>query len=501
MLVCILLAAAALRMPHLGGPLDEPHAWRQADTAQFARAFYEEGFDLLRPSVCWLGPHKTLALEFPLPEAVTALLYRVAGGEHLPIARAVTLAFFLGAAAYLFLIVRVLFDHRVAGAAAAVFCLLPVGFYYSRAIHVDPAALMFAHATVYHALRALDGGSARHFAGAAVWAVLAALVKVPYVFYFALPLAVYAAQRFDARRFAWLALAGVPAVLAVLAWRHHALAVNATVPDWSFIPRFQEDFAKHVGGASRWFFGEPGMRGDVEAWGVLAHRYRASIAGPVGTLLSVLGIAVLPLAARRWGWRPVTFVLAWAAGVLLYVVVFMGLNVIHDYYQLPMLAAIAVLSAITLEVLRAESARVIRGWAWAILAATLVVTGAHAMRAAERRYYVVDAPRIEAAAIVREQTPADALVIAAVSGSDRADDPRVLYRAHRYGWSVAAGDLTPEVIAAMRPLGATHLVVVLRDKAPPGLADIQRMLPAREYDLSRAPWRALLFDLRGSGAR
>src|SRR5437773_2375836 len=83
-LPAILVGAALLRLAHMGGPIDEPNAWRQADTAQYARAFFEDGIDLLRPSVCWLGPHRTLALEFPLPEAITALGYGAIGRESLP---------------------------------------------------------------------------------------------------------------------------------------------------------------------------------------------------------------------------------------------------------------------------------------------------------------------------------------------------------------------------------------------------------------------------------
>jgi len=53
------------RIQHLIGPIDDPHSWRQCDTAQYAYAFYQNGTDLLRPSVCWMGNHKTVILEFP----------------------------------------------------------------------------------------------------------------------------------------------------------------------------------------------------------------------------------------------------------------------------------------------------------------------------------------------------------------------------------------------------------------------------------------------------
>src|SRR5262249_15000452 len=70
------LALLALRVPHLTGELTDPHAWRQCDTVHFALDFYRRGFDLLHPAVCWLGAHRTILLNFPLSEAITALLYR-----------------------------------------------------------------------------------------------------------------------------------------------------------------------------------------------------------------------------------------------------------------------------------------------------------------------------------------------------------------------------------------------------------------------------------------
>ena len=235
-LVALLLAAVALRLPHLGGPIDEPHAWRQAETAQYARSFHEDGIDLLRPSVCWLGPHKTLVEEFPLPEALMALGYRLTGGENLVLARLVTLAFYLGATLYLFLLVRLLFDAAVGALALVVFSVLPLGLFYSRGVHVDPAVLCFVHAAVFHAVRAHEQGRGRDFAAAALWALPACLIKAPYALPFALPIGALMLTRRRPRRAVALVLAAVPAVLGFLAWRYHSAVVNGAVPDWSFIP-------------------------------------------------------------------------------------------------------------------------------------------------------------------------------------------------------------------------------------------------------------------------
>src|SRR5437867_284100 len=137
-----LLAAAALvalRIPHLRGPLDDPHSWRQCDTAYYSLDFFRRGIDLLHPSVCWLGAHRTLIFEFPLPEALSALLYRTFGPDPLW-DRLVSLGFFLIATFYLFAFARLVASRRVAWLCAVAYLALPLGPFYSRAAHVDFAA-------------------------------------------------------------------------------------------------------------------------------------------------------------------------------------------------------------------------------------------------------------------------------------------------------------------------------------------------------------------------
>ena len=51
----LIVALLALRLPHLAGPVDDPHSWRQSDTAYYALSLYRDGFDLLQPRICWSG--------------------------------------------------------------------------------------------------------------------------------------------------------------------------------------------------------------------------------------------------------------------------------------------------------------------------------------------------------------------------------------------------------------------------------------------------------------
>ncbi|MFN8396716.1 MAG: hypothetical protein U0176_18975 [Bacteroidia bacterium] len=73
------LLLVGLRFLHMGPELDDPHLWRQSDTANYIRDFYLNGVDLLHPSVCWMGGHKTVIFEFPLPEAIAAWVHKLFG--------------------------------------------------------------------------------------------------------------------------------------------------------------------------------------------------------------------------------------------------------------------------------------------------------------------------------------------------------------------------------------------------------------------------------------
>ena len=114
----------AWRFLHFGPEIDAPHDWRQCDTAWYIRDFYKNGVDLLHPAVCWMGARDTLALEFPLPEAVVAWFYR-AFGESIPLARLIFLGFFAGAAAYFFRIAHFILGRPLARLATLVYLAAP----------------------------------------------------------------------------------------------------------------------------------------------------------------------------------------------------------------------------------------------------------------------------------------------------------------------------------------------------------------------------------------
>lgn len=451
----------ATRLPHLGGAIDDPHAWRQADTAQYAREFFRHGIDLLHPAVNWMGGYKTVVFEFPLPEAIMALAYHVFG-EQLPVARLITLLFFSGSALYLFLIVRTYSKERFAYTATCVYALLPLSQFYSRAIHIDFAAVFFAHAMAFHLLRAFKAPRLLDIGLAISAAILGFLIKAPYLFYFALPLLVVALQGNIRRNLSLLATCFLAALAAFYAWRQHTEAINGAAPDWSFLPRYTR-----MVNMDAWYYGPLRMRGDAEVWSRLWGRISHDVGSKAGIWMAVIGLIVaLVITGKRQtpGMWPMW---AWAAGVAAYLLIFFNLNYIHDYYQIPLLAVFAIFIAMAINAPYCLFRERHSLWGHSAALLLFMLFAGNALAYANSHYYKRDALREEAGRIVAQHTPPNALIIAASDiGYVDCRDPRLLYASDRIGWSLANGDLTASITARLQQLGASHLVILQDSKLP-----------------------------------
>ncbi|MCE5230063.1 glycosyltransferase family 39 protein [bacterium] len=487
-ILLLILALAVMRAPHLSGPLDTPNTFRQADVAQCALDFYRNGIDLMHPRVCWLGDRGTIIFDFPIVEAIMAVAYRAAGGENLTLARLVHLAFFLAAAVYLFLLAREFFDDRIALTAAAIYGVLPLSLGYSRAVHVDFAAVACAHAMAFHFVAGYGRDRPLHFIAAAIAATLAFLIKVPYAFYFALPAVVVVAFRFKPRMIGWMLPAIILPLVSFALWRAHAHAVNATAPDWWQIPGY-----KKLVDMNGWYYGPFALRFDPQSWRVLGRRFLFDVATPVGAPLFILGLIGSASAARQYGRRAV--IVAWTlfAGVVLYVLIFFNLNRVHDYYQIPLLAPVALFIALALDRIACWAAPHAGGGARAVPPLGCVLIAIASWMYAESRYYHPDAMQNEIARIVESSTPPDALWVASWDGATQFE-PRMLYPSHRNGWSVRASLLTPEAVEVYRKLGAS-LLVVASTNPPANVVQLIERFGGRTMELKARPWKAVVVRL------
>ncbi len=480
-----LLAAAALialRIPHLVGPLVDPHSWRQCDTVHTSLDFYHRGLDVLHPAVCWLGAHRTILLNFPLAEAITSLVYRVFGPDPMW-DRIVQLGFFILSAVWLHALAAHLAGTRTARLTTLAYLALPLGQFFSRVPHIEFSVLAFVNGALYYANLACTRRSTAAAVAAAACGVLAALVKAPYLGTTAFALIVLMVATWSLSNLLRLALAyGVPAVV-FLFWRDYVDRVNATVPDWYFLP----DFYKEVNPLWR-YTGTLAERQDIRNWIKLAKRVVYEIATPLGCLFALAAPmwagrvapgAVAPIGdSAGAGRRPDArwFAIAWLAGCLLYLLVFFRLNAWHNYYQTPFLAPTALLIALGVDALWDRLPRLGRVPLTGIALAAFLVTAA--WLPSRIGYDQVDWLRTEAGPVIAARVPESQLVVAGDFNTLPPTDPRLLFRAGREGWPMRVHEITAERLEKLRPYGA-RWVVVLTDPQHPDVQPPAFLEPIR----------------------
>ena len=167
------------------------------------------------------------------------------------------------------------------------------------------------------------------------------------------------------------------------------------------------------------------------AWWILFNRGIFEVAGLAGIPLLCIGL---------WQVRKLDhfrFLQIWILALILGVLIFFHKNVVHNYYQLPLLAPVAILIALGWRNLSAS--RPIRACGLFGL-----VAGVNFIYA-ELNYYKLPHDEIEIASLIRKHTPDSALVVVTYGQMD-CRNPKILYRARRRGWSVEEAALKPEVI-------------------------------------------------------
>jgi Dolichyl-phosphate-mannose-protein mannosyltransferase len=458
------LVLLATRVPHLRGPLTDPHSWRQCDTVHFALDFYRRGFDLMHPAVCWLGAYRTNALNFPLSEAITALLYRAFGPDPMW-DRIVALSFFVLSACWLHGIAARLATRRLAALTTLAYLALPLGQYFSRVPHIEFPVLACVNGTLYYTLRASAERSARWMVAATACAAMAAAIKGPYLGTIGLPLLLIVVAAPTLANAARVAIPLVAAAISFEWWRHHVDSVNAGVPDWSFLPGFY----KEVNPLWR-YIGTLAQRADARSWIKISKRLIFEVATPPGVVLSMFALwrsphgsaaaAASDAGGARHDKLPSAHAVAfgWFAGCVGLALVFFPLSVEHNYYQLPFLAPTALLIALGADALWSRLRPVAGVPAAGVLFAVFVVFALWAPRTLE--YDRVDWLRIEAGKIIAPRIPAADLIVASDVTTLPPIDPRLLFRAEHDGWPMRAADITPERLARLRPYGAKWVVVV-----------------------------------------
>jgi hypothetical protein len=164
-------------LPSLGQSLVETHAHRQTQTAYTAVLYAERGIDLLRPPLPVLGPPGIIPQEFPLFQAVGALVIRSGLPADMSM-RIVGLASFLASAVLVYLLAGRLMGTTGSLVAFGAFLFNAHAWLYGRTSLIEYLATAGGLGFLYFAIRWMDEGRTVHWMAATVTGVLGVLVKI-----------------------------------------------------------------------------------------------------------------------------------------------------------------------------------------------------------------------------------------------------------------------------------------------------------------------------------
>lgn len=431
--------ATLVRLPTFDQPLLEAHGFRQTQTAYTALSFHEDGISLLHSPLPVLGRPFDVPFEFPLFQALAALVMDVGVAPDLAM-RVTAYACFLATALLLFGFMR-----RFAGRGAAVVALFaflfsPFGILWSRASLIEFLATAGAVGFAWSAIEWRERRAGWLVPVAIVAGSIACLVKITTGAFFLLPILAYVTTHERRSAAGWVRdrirptlvlICLTPLALAAL-WTRHADAIKEESPFTRWLTSDELE---------QWNFGTLEQRLDLGNWQEIATRVMLSqYGGPVVLAIAVFGVWRSPNRALWIGWA-----LTPVAAVL----VFFNLHLAHDYYQ----AIVSPISASLIGLGGAALARRAAGWRSATVAAVaaLVVVSA-ALAVWENRGNWARAwtagdtfPILGTADELAARTSPDELI--AVLGLDWS--PELLYYARRRGTMVRASDLPAEGLARL----------------------------------------------------
>lgn len=163
----LIFIALLLRLYKINIPLADLHSWRQADTAAVARNFIKDGIDLFHPRFDDLSPNQSILglenpngyrmVEFPIYNAIIAILTKNFPFFPLEIWGRLTTIFFSLIVLISIYYLSLKFVNRItAFFSSFVFSIFPFFVFFSRVILPEMSAVSFAFLAIiflYHSLR------------------------------------------------------------------------------------------------------------------------------------------------------------------------------------------------------------------------------------------------------------------------------------------------------------------------------------------------------------
>jgi hypothetical protein len=238
-----------------------------------------------------------------------------------------------------------------------------------------------------------------------------------------------------------------------------------------------------------WYFGTVADRLELNNWLKLITRFIPEGITYTGIPFFILGLVV------RSEKRSVSFFYFYAAGLIIYLLLFLTLNIIHDYYQIPILTVCAFFTGNSIDfIYRSLKIKSLKA-ANSVTGFILLVLMINGIWYTERWYYKIDKIRTVSAEYIRKNTPENSLVIASIDKTDPRD-PRILAPAYRFGWPLRTGDLNANLIDSLIAAGSNYLAITTKENPDSGLSIYLQGFEKQEFKIQEHDWKLLLYKLK-----
>lgn len=310
-------------------PLFDHHSWRQADTAMIARNFAESRLNPLYPQVDHRGalPVGYVATGFELQAWVVALISKATGFAP-QLGRLLSAMWFVGSVLLVFTLTRSRFGDAPALAAAFIYSFgFPLVFFVERAFLNEALLLCLSFAVLVAADKRTRGGSARWLLLASAAMACIGAVKPTFLIVAAGVFALYIER--DGRR----------GLLRVEPYVIVACGIVAAALWLTWASNLGQSTGLTFGLTDKLF--DAAVLFDKGYWIKLTRRLVKDLFGPIGIAAAILGLVT--------AWRTHRLMeIALVLGGIAYLVIVTPGNYHHDYYQIPLVSGITILSGVGL---------------------------------------------------------------------------------------------------------------------------------------------------------
>lgn len=436
--LALVVLALAPRVTTLGQPLLEKHPWRQTWTAWGALAMSQDGIDFLRAPLPIFGPPWFFPQEFPITQAIGALLIDAGVGADLAM-RVLGLATFFLCSWLLYSLVGAFVGRPAAVAAWLIFVFSPFSVVWSRTALVEYPALAGGLAYAWLGVRWRRKGGGLLFALSLTAGAIGMLIKPTGALFCTMPIALAAVpadargltswvrSRLDVR---FLALCLVPLAVGV-AWTQYVDATLRSYPAMAFLA---------PSNVREYYLDPFSARFDPDTWQLIGGRAFQYAVGFAFLPITMIGLLVGVRSSEKMLWIGVVL------AALLPVLVFMGGFRRHDYYVIQITWVIASFTGIGLAWLweRIRFAR--RVPLLVAFAAAAWLTWSTTVDYWKPIYEpTYDSERVLPIAREIESTTVPGELVVMVG---RGHDTDALYYSHRRGLLLAEGNTTDAVLSA-----------------------------------------------------